>query len=107
MINKRIRYEKVSDHLQTTVYNYVCNRMVCKCFFDSEIGMWYILNLITAKTILFGYTKNEDTAKKMIKKALKSLGANFLDEVRSTKNNPSPMLTADVIDEIVRKKEGN
>lgn len=106
MLNKRIRYEKITDTLQTTTYNYVCNKMVCKCFYDSEKNMWYILNLVTEKTVLYGYTNSEDTAKKMIKKALKSLGANFLDEVRSTKNNPSPMLTAEVIDEIVREKEG-
>ena len=106
MLNKRIRYEKISDHLQTTTYNYVCNKMVCKGYFDSNEGMWYIINLVNNKKILFGYTKIEDNAKQMIKKSLKSLGANFLDEVRSTKNNPSPMLTAEVIDEIVREKEG-
>ena len=107
MINKRITYTKITDDIQATRYNFVCNKMVCRGYYDSKRKAWYIINLITEKTIMFGHNNSETLAKQTIKKSLISLGANFLDEVRSTKTNQTPMLTAEVIDEIVRKKEGN
>jgi hypothetical protein len=53
-----------------------------------------------------GTGNSEDHAKRMIKKSLKSLGANFLDGISSTKTNLSIKLTDKVIDEIVKEKEG-
>lgn len=105
MINVRVRYYK-TDRLHETESNYVCDKMICKGYYDSLNHSWYIFDLVSNKKIIFGSSKSEDEAKRLIKKSLKSLGANFFDEVRSTKTNQTPMLTTEVIDEILKQKEG-
>lgn len=106
MINVRIRYYK-TDKLHETESNFVCGKMICKGYYMIKDHSWFIFDLVTNKKVIKGSADSEDESKRLIKKSLKSLGANFLDEVRSTKTNQTPMLTDEVIDEILKQKEGN
>lgn len=106
MLPKRIKYRQLNDTLQETTDVFVCNKMVCRGYYNSIKHQWYILNLVNNRVIIRNKTYSEDSAKRMIKKSLKSLGANFLDEVRSTKRNQEPVLTRELIDEILKEKEG-
>jgi hypothetical protein len=51
-----------------------------------------------------GQARNNDDAKRQVKRALIILGAYFVEEVRATKEAPIRMLTEEAIDDIISKK---
>lgn len=106
MLRVRIKYNKISDTIQETSDFFVCGKRICKGYYDKTNHSWKIINLINNKMLYEGICKKESEAKVMIKKHLKILGANFIDEVKSTKTNKTPMLTVEVINEILKEKEG-
>jgi hypothetical protein len=106
MLRVRVRYKKLTDTTQETEMKYLCNKMICRGYYDNTDHSWHVVNLINNKTLYKGVGRNEDHAKELIKKSLKSLGANFLDEIRSTKTERSYKLTEELFDEIVKEKEG-
>jgi hypothetical protein len=106
MIKSRIRYNKLPNNLFETKESFVCGKMICKGYYIKDTGDWFILNLVNNRKVIRDISKSEDDAKKMIKKSLKVLGARFVEEVRATKENQTPMLTDKVIDEILKQKEG-
>jgi hypothetical protein len=80
----------------------ICDKMICYGYVSDN--QWYIVNRINDKRILQGEAKSNELAKRQLKKGLISLGAYFVDEVRSSKNNPIRMLTEEVIDDIIKEK---
>lgn len=106
MLKVRVRYKNISNEFQITTDNFICNKMVCRGFYNRVNHEWYVVNLVKDKIVARGKSKSEDESKKMIKKSLKSFGAKFLDGIKATKNNQTPKLTEKVIDEIVKQKEG-
>lgn len=99
----RMRYVTTEDGSKRTEDPLVCGKMVCHGFVSD--GKWWILNLVKDRIVMRGESKDEEQAKRDLKKGLKSLGAYFNEEVRASKNNPTPMLTDKVIRDIIKEHE--
>lgn len=77
--------------------------MICYGFINGN--EWYIVNLTNNRKVLSGSSKTNEQAKRHLKKGLISLGAYFIEEVRTSKKMPIRMLTKDVICDIIKDKE--
>jgi hypothetical protein len=100
--NSRLKYIVV-DEKERTKIPVICDKKVCHGFVLHD-DYWYVLNLMNNRILMEGQARNNDDAKRQVKRALIILGAYFVEEVRATKEAPIRMLTEEAIDDIISKK---
>ncbi len=99
--NTRLRYVKVNEEERTEI-PVICNKIVCHGYVKGN--NWRVINLLNNRCIAEGESRDNDEAKRHLKKSLVSFGAYFVDEVRATKANPIRMITDKLIAKLT---EGN
>lgn len=99
--NARLKYTKIGNK-ERTKSPVICNKRICHGYIEENY--WYIFDLVKDKRIDEGLSRDNDEAKRHLKKALITLGAHFTEEVRATKDVPIRMLTEDAIDDIMKEK---
>lgn len=100
--NARLAYIKLSNGKERTRSPVICNKRVCHGFVEDNY--WVVFDLVKDRRIDEGLSKDNEEAKRHLKKALIALGAHFTEEVRATKDAPIRMLTEEAIDGIIKQK---
>ena len=99
--NVRLRYTKING-IERTQSPVICKKQVCHGYVsDSD---WWVISLGKDKRIMNGKARDNEQAKRDLKKALEFLGAIFTDEVRATKETPIRMLTDEAMCDIIKEK---
>lgn len=100
--NARLAYTKLSDGKERTKFPVICDRRICHGYIEENY--WCIMDVAKDKRIDEGLSRDNEEAKRHLKKALIALGAHFTNEVRATKDSPIRMLTEEVIHGIIKEK---
>lgn len=100
--NARLTYTKLSNGKERTRMPIICGKKIYHGFIEDNY--WSIWDLAKERRVDEGLSRDNDEAKRHMKKALIALGAHFTEEVRATKDAPIRMLTEDVIDDIMKEK---
>jgi hypothetical protein len=100
----RMRYIKLENGIQRTENSIVCNKMVCYGFVSSNSN-WWIHDMVKGNVVMRGSANTDAIAKAQLKAGLVSLGTQFDEEVRATKENKNPKLTKEMFRDIIAEKE--
>lgn len=99
----RVRYKKDTvdgkqDHVTTQVI--VCLRLFCYGYYRPEDHKWWVYDIATESNVAEGTGKDEEDAKRSIRKFFDNHGAVFNDEMR---NNTK--LDDKAIDKLLKQKD--